>query len=63
MKGKSKAWNVWVENKVVPIRKIVPAEFWFHVSTDSNPADIPTRADKVKDMMDGLFFDGPKFFA
>ena len=43
IKGKSRCWKSWVENKDVAIRAIRPAISWYHVPSGYNPADIPTE--------------------
>jgi len=43
IKGTTKEWKPWVENRVNEIRKIVPADFWSHCPGTENPADIPSR--------------------
>lgn len=42
LKGKSKSWKPWVENRVVSIRKVVDCDDWAYISGKDNPADIPT---------------------
>ena len=62
IKGKSKCWKSWVENRVVAIRSIIPAASWYHVSSGDNPADIPTRINNLKGIMaDGVWLNGPEF--
>ena len=55
IKGKSKSWKAWVENRVVP------ADSWFYVESGSNSADIPTRVSNFQQMVDGKWFGGPDF--
>ena len=43
IKGTSKEWKIFVENRVQEIRKFVPASLWAHCPGKENPADIPTR--------------------
>ena len=43
IKGITKEWKPWVENRVNEVRKIVPAECWKHCPGNENPADIPSR--------------------
>ena len=62
IKGKEKTWKVWVENRVVKIRKVVPRENWFHVTGVENPADTPTRAvEDFVSLFQGIWFSGPPF--
>ena len=59
LKGRTKRWKPWVENRVVKIRGIVNCESWFFVEGDKNPADIPTRICKGEDFE--RWFRGPRF--
>ena len=43
IKGKEKCWKPWVENRVVKVRKVVDRKKRFHVKSEDNPADFPTR--------------------
>ena len=43
IKGSTKEWKPWVENRVNEIRGIVPAECWKYCPGIENPADIPSR--------------------
>jgi len=43
IKGKEKTWKLWVENRVVKIRKVVDRDNWFHVPRKLNPTDGPAR--------------------
>ena len=38
-----KEWKLWVQNGVRIVRRNVSPENWFHVPTNSNPADVATR--------------------
>ena len=59
LKGKTKTWKPWVENRVVKVRKIVDSCDWFYVRSSVNPADIPTRICEKKDFE--RWFKGPDF--
>ena len=61
LKNKLKQWRPWVENRVVKVRAVLPPESWFHVATDENPSDIPTRPDRLHDMKNSLWLNGPEF--
>ena len=41
IKGITKEWKPWIENRVNEVRRIVPAECWKHCPGIENPADIP----------------------
>lgn len=58
LKGKSKSWKPWVENRVVNIRKVVDSDDWSYVPGKDNPADIPTRVCELSDF--DRWFVGPE---
>ena len=58
IKGKSRRWKPWVENRVVKVRKVVDCENWYHVAGGMNPADIATRICCVDDFK--RWFSGPQ---
>ena len=43
IKGKEKDWKPWVENRAVKVRKVIERDKWFHVKSEENPSDFPTR--------------------
>ena len=43
IKGTTKDWKPFIQNRVNEIRRLVPTECWDHCSGKSNPADIPSR--------------------
>ena len=57
LKGKSKSWKPWVENRVVNIRKVVDCDDWSYIPGKDNPADIPTRICELSDF--DRWFKGP----
>ena len=60
LKGKTKSWKPWVENRVVNIRKVVDSDDWSCIPGKDNPADIPTRICELSDF--DRWFEGPEFF-
>ena len=59
IRGKTKHWKSWVENRVVKIRKVVDCDNWSYISGEENPADIPTRVCEINDFE--KWFKGPSF--
>ena len=58
IKGKEKDWKPWVENRAVKVRKVVERDKRFHVKSEENPADFPTRPfDSYSEMWE----KGPRF--
>ena len=49
IKGKTKVWKAWVENRVVMIRNVIDCEMWSFILSEENPADIPTRICNIED--------------
>ena len=39
----NKKWNIWVQNRVDIIKKVVKPDNWRYISSSDNPADIATR--------------------
>ena len=50
---------LWVEIRVVDIRKVVDCNNWSFILGKENPADIPTRICEISDF--GKWFEGPEF--
>ena len=62
IKQVSKKWKVWVQNRVLNIRKLVGPERWFYVPTSVNPADVATRVMSPRKFAESkLCWKGPKF--
>ena len=60
IRGKEKCWELWVENRVVAIRKVVDRNRWNFVKGEHNPADIPTRvSSNLIECFSGSWFSGP----
>ena len=61
LKGDSKCWRPWVENRVVKCRKVVSKERWNHVDGKNNPADVPTRLESCSNLLNKSWLHGPEF--
>jgi len=60
IKGTSKEWKQFVQNRVIEIRRLVSPELWSHCCGQNNPADIPSRGLTAKDMATNeLWWNGP----
>ena len=40
--GHGKEWKQFIQNRVLEIRELIPAEYWNHCSGTDNPMDIPS---------------------
>ena len=57
-----KKWKVWVQNRVLNIRKLVGPERWFYVPTSVNPADVAARVMSPRKFAESeLWWKGPRF--
>lgn len=62
IKGKSRSWKSWVENRLVKIREVIDGNNnWFFVAGENNPSDIPTRPDNLTHLVDSIWFGGSAF--
>ena len=43
IRGTTKEWKPFVENRVNEVRRLVPSEYWKHCPGQENPADLPSR--------------------
>lgn len=60
IKGHEKYWKPFVQNRVLEIRKKVPAEQWYHCFSHENPADIPSRGTTPLELKSSReWFQGP----
>ena len=60
----SKDYKVFVKNRLVTITEITGGKTFLHVSTEENPADIPTRGMRAGELMNcELYWKGPPWLA
>ena len=43
IRGETKEWKPFVENRVIEVRKLLPSLCWEHCPGKDNPADLPSR--------------------
>ena len=53
--------NVFVANRVADIQEYTKNASWRHVPTKENPADIVSRGCNVEELLESIWFEGPKF--
>ena len=59
--GQDRSWKPFVQNRVVEIRKRVPAARWRHCSGELNPANTPSRGQNMSEFRNNtLCLSGPK---
>ena len=60
IRGQSKEWKPFVQNRVDEIRDIVPISAWKHCPGGINPADIPSRGMSPEELSENtLWREGP----
>ncbi|GFR04171.1 uncharacterized protein TNCT_669431 [Trichonephila clavata] len=52
-------WSVFVNNRIVEIRRLTPPENWFHVPGNQNPADILSRGCGPRQLWKSEWWLGP----
>ena len=58
--GNNKEWKQFVQNRVIEIRKLVPSKHWSHCRSQDNPADIPSRGNSPRELINNkLWWSGP----
>ena len=64
IKGIDKEWKQFVQNRVIEIRRLLPVDCWRYCSTDSNPADIPSRGMNASQLASSaLWLSGPPWLS
>ena len=61
IKNVKEEYKVFIQNRVISIRKNVDPSLWNYVSTVKNPADIITRFDWTSLNENIMWWNGPKF--
>ena len=61
IKSVEKENNVFVENRVQEIRKLIDIKEWFYVVTLNNPADMITRQNFENTAKENVWWHGPSF--
>ena len=57
------SWRPFVANQIKKIRKCSLVQNWRHIDTTENPADLPSRGSKLRNLKDNLFWQhGPAFW-
>lgn len=55
-------WKTFIANRVQEIQNILPAEHWFHVRSEDNIADLPTRPVIATEVLNNSFWwNGPSW--
>lgn len=64
LSGDTNRWDIFVANRVVKIREIMPTDNWRHIATHLNPADYATRGLTVEEIKHSVqWWNGPEFLA
>lgn len=57
----SHRWSVFVSNRVGEIQRLTKTEFWRHVASTDNPADVLSRGLNPSQILDlNLWWEGPE---
>ena len=55
-----RTWNTFVANRVAQIQEVLKRDCWNHCSTNDNPADLASRGDSVKTLINSTqWWQGP----
>ena len=62
--GMDREWKQFVENRVVTIRQLVPAQQWRHCPGADNPADVPSRGMSPLELAKNpIWLQGPEWLS
>ncbi|XP_055848210.1 uncharacterized protein LOC129913509 [Episyrphus balteatus] len=57
-------WKTYVANRVAEIQDVTPTEYWHHVPTKDNPADLASRGITTRQILDcDLWWHGPEWLS
>ena len=59
IKSLEKEFKIFIQNRVLEIRKCISPHKWFYCNSEVNPADLLTRT-KLGSLSNGMWFDGPE---
>ena len=59
--ARHKEFKLFVENRVIVIRNLIPIDRWHYVNTKENVADIITRFNSIDLVKNSMWWKGPKF--
>ena len=60
IRGESRKWKQFVQNRALEIRSLIPPEAWSHCSSKDNPADIPLSGTSPAALSESMWFPGPE---
>ncbi|CAL8130036.1 unnamed protein product [Orchesella dallaii] len=60
----SRRWKTFVANRVAAIQELVPGDLWYHVRSEENPADLPSRGVNSEELINSrLWWHGPEWLS
>ncbi|XP_065180252.1 uncharacterized protein LOC135810689 [Sycon ciliatum] len=63
IRGDTREWKTFVQNRVVEVRSLVPSSAWSHCPGTLNPADLPSRGVQPSSFDAKLWLNGPPWLA
>ena len=62
IKGTTKQWKQFVENRTQEIRKLTSVNHWKHCCSEDNPADVPSRGSSIEQLRTkGIWWNRPSW--